>query len=176
MGPPPGPGIRAAADDDGRTYVAPPAHGFEELDPVHFRHMDIKDQAVALAGPASSEKLSARRERACLVAFAFQQDLKRIPYCLIIGDLRKRAAGRYLRKPYPDEPDTGAPAQPAAASSRRLNGGCGSSPPAPHPRAPRRDLWRSGDSQSRNSGTIQNGFWPRETRSKLSKALRQRFQ
>ena len=30
--------------------------------------------------------------------------------------------------------------------------------------------------QSRNSGTIQNGFWPRATRSKLSKALRQRFQ
>jgi hypothetical protein len=30
--------------------------------------------------------------------------------------------------------------------------------------------------QSRNSGTIQKGFWPRATRSKLSKALRQRFQ
>ncbi len=30
--------------------------------------------------------------------------------------------------------------------------------------------------QSRSSGTIQNGFWPRSTRSKLSKALRQRFQ
>jgi len=30
--------------------------------------------------------------------------------------------------------------------------------------------------QSRNSGTIQNGFCPRDTRSKLSKALRQRFQ
>src|SRR5262249_29842307 len=30
--------------------------------------------------------------------------------------------------------------------------------------------------QSRSSGTIQNGFWPRATRSKLSKALRQRFQ
>ena len=31
-------------------------------------------------------------------------------------------------------------------------------------------------SQSRNSGTIQNGFWLRATRSKLSKALRHRFQ
>src|SRR5262249_47916002 len=30
--------------------------------------------------------------------------------------------------------------------------------------------------QSRSSGTIQNGFWPRATRSKLSNALRQRFQ
>ena len=27
----------------------------------------------------------------------------------------------------------------------------------------------------RSSGTIQNGFWPRATRSQLSKALRQRF-
>ena len=33
-----------------------------------------------------------------------------------------------------------------------------------------------GSRYSRNSGTIQNGFWPRATRSKLSKALRQRFQ
>ncbi len=41
---------------------------------------------------------------------------------------------------------------------------------------PPADGCRRRRAQSRSSGTIQNGFWPRPTRSKLSKALRQRFQ
>jgi len=46
-------------------------------------------------------------------------------------------------------------------------------PPLPSPAS---GEGQGGARQSRNSGTIQNGFCPRATRSKLSKALRQRFQ
>src|SRR5689334_497006 len=40
---------------------------------------------------------------------------------------------------------------------------------------PRRSNLSEAYSFYRSSGTIQNGFWPRATRSQLSKALRQRF-
>ena len=46
--------IDPSADDDSRKHVGAAAHGFEKLETTHSRHMDIEDQAVALAGPAVS--------------------------------------------------------------------------------------------------------------------------
>jgi hypothetical protein len=60
MGPLPHEGIREAADDDDGPHIAPPAHGFEKLDPAHSRHVDIEDQAVAVRDAISGEKLAAK--------------------------------------------------------------------------------------------------------------------
>ena len=45
----PGLGVEAPGNEDDRKPVAAPAHPFEQLDPAHFRHMKIENQAIAIA-------------------------------------------------------------------------------------------------------------------------------
>jgi hypothetical protein len=47
-----GRGIGQATDDDDREHVSAASHGFEKLDTVHPRHVNIEDRAVAVAGTA----------------------------------------------------------------------------------------------------------------------------
>jgi hypothetical protein len=82
--PVPGHGIDPPADDDSRQHVAAAMHSFEKLDTTHSRHLDIEDQAIALARPTISEKLPARCELLRVEALAFEQKPKRIPHARII--------------------------------------------------------------------------------------------
>lgn len=84
LSPPLGLAIHAAADDDVGQHVAAVSHSFEKLKAAHLRHVDVENQAVALACPGGGEKLPTGREFSCLPAVAFEQKPKRIPRSLII--------------------------------------------------------------------------------------------
>jgi hypothetical protein len=79
-----GRGIDSAADYDDRMHVAAAPYGFEKLDAAHSRHVNIEDQAVALAGSAGIEKPPARCELLRVEAITFEQKPKRIPHSRII--------------------------------------------------------------------------------------------
>jgi len=80
----PGLGVEAPGNEDDRKPVAAPAHPFEQLDPAHFRHMKIENQAIAIATADGGKKLPTGGEFADLKAFAFEQQPKRIPNSVII--------------------------------------------------------------------------------------------
>ena len=55
-------GVETPGDQDDREDLAASAHFFEQLDPAHFRHMEIEDQAVSVAATDGVEKFLARGE------------------------------------------------------------------------------------------------------------------
>ncbi len=77
---------RPAGDDDDRYLIAPLPQFFEEIEPAHPRHMDVKDQAVLIGGFPAIEKRFGRRKVARFEPRAFEQQPKRIPDSAVVVD------------------------------------------------------------------------------------------
>lgn len=78
--------IATSRDDDGGGPNFLPAKRLEKFEPVHFRHMEIKQQAPGVPGGRVAEKFPRGGILADNKPVRLQQDPHRIPHCSIIVD------------------------------------------------------------------------------------------